>query len=219
MAKKAGVILSGCGVQDGAEIHESVITLLTLDKLGAEIICMAPNKDQTTVVNHLTGKEMKEKRNVLVESARIARGNIREIKDVKASELDAIILPGGFGAALNLSTFAKEGKNCKVDDSVAKLLKDMHKAGKPIGAMCIAPAIIAKVLGGDFKPEITIGTDQNTFSALEAMGAVHRACPVLGIIIDTKNKIVTTPAYMLANRISEAASGIEKLVKAVLDLM
>src|SRR4030067_1359464 len=169
--KRIGILLSGCGVQDGGEIHESVITMLAIDKAGAEVVCIAPNKEQMDVVNHLTGNPMSEKRNVLVEAARIARGEICDVKDVKVNELDAIILPGGFGAAKNLSTFAKEGANCKVDESVAKLLCDIHSAGKPIGAICIAPVVIAKVFGADLKPEITIGTDVSTAKALETMGA------------------------------------------------
>ena len=215
---KVGVILSGCGVKDGGEIHESVITLLAIDRAGAQIVCMAPNKDLEEV-NHLTDKATGAKRSVLAEAARIARGNIKDIKDVKAGDIDAVILPGGLGAAKNLSTFAKDGENCKVDDNVAKLLRDMHSAGKPIGAICIAPAVIAKLFGADLHPELTIGTDAGTAKALENMGAKHINCKVTDAVVDKKNKIVTTPAYMLATRISEAASGIEKLVKEVLALV
>lgn len=218
MPKRVGVILSGCGVQDGSEIHEAVATLLAIDRAGAEAVCMAPNKNHLDVVDHAAGKPTGEKRNVLVESARIARGNIRELKTVRAQDVDAVVLPGGFGAAKNLSTFATEGKNCKVDEDVARLLREVHAAGKPIGAICIAPVVIAKVFGADLHPELTIGTDKGTAQALEAMGARHKDCSVTDVVVDRKNKIVTTPAYMLAQRISEAATGIDKLVKAVLEL-
>lgn len=215
---KVGVILSGCGVQDGGEIHESVITLLALDRMGAQMVCMAPNKELDEM-NHLTGRPTGTRRNVLVEAARIARGNIKDVKGVKSMDIDAVILPGGFGAAKNLSTFAKDGKDCKVDEGVAKLLRDMHSFNKPIGAICIAPAVIAKVFGADIHPELTIGTDAGTAKVLEDMGAKHINCKVTDVVVDKKNKIVTTPAYMLATRISEAATGIEKLVKEVLALV
>ena len=154
---KIGVILSGCGVNDGSEIHEAVLTLLAIDKHGAEAVCMAPDMEQADVIDHLAGKPASEKRNVLVESARIARGNIRSLKDVKAADIDAVVLPGGFGAAKNLSTFAKDGPGCKVQGDVERLLKEMHEAGKPIGALCIAPAVLAKALGSK-KPRLTIGS-------------------------------------------------------------
>lgn len=212
---KIGVVLSGCGVMDGSEIHESVLTLLALAKAGAEAVCMAPNVDQMHVVNHLTGEETKEKRNVLVESARIARGKIRDMKDVKASEMDALIFPGGYGAAKNLCTFATDGANCKVQPDVARLVKDICQAKKPIGAICIAPVLIAKIFDGS-GVELTIGTDRGTAEALEKMGQKHKPCEVFDIWIDSKHKIVTTPAYMLAQNAAQAWEGIEKLVKEVL---
>ncbi len=221
MAKKVGVILSGCGVMDGAEIHESVLTLLALDRLGAEVVCMAPNKDQFDVVNHLTGQPMKgENRNVLVESARIARGKIRDIKEIKAKDLDAIILPGGYGAAKNLSNYAVKGADCKPDAEVSRSLQEMRSSGKPIGAICISPVVVAKVMQieGPIHPTLTIGCDKNVAGDLEKMGSVHQECPVSGFVVDKKNKIVTTPAYMLGPGIKEVAQGIEKLVKAVLEL-
>jgi enhancing lycopene biosynthesis protein 2 len=218
MAKKVGVILSGCGVYDGAEIHESVITLLSLDEHGAEAVICAPNTPQMHVIDHLTGEEVKgESRNVLVESARIARGNIRDIAEVTAGELDALILPGGFGAAKNLCSFAVKGTDCEVNKDVARLVREVHEQGKPVAAVCIAPAVLAKVLG-DSTPEVTIGTDAGTAGALEAMGAKHVGCPVTEMVVDKQRKLVTTPAYMLAERISEAAEGIEKTVAALLDM-
>lgn len=218
MAKKVGVVLSGCGVFDGAEIHESVITLLALDRHGAEAVICAPDAPQLHVVNHLTGQVAEgETRNVLVESARIARGAIRDVAGVRADELDALILPGGFGAAKNLCDFALKGADCQVHPQVARLVREVHGQGKPVAAVCIAPALIAKVLG-DTSPSLTIGTDAGTASALEAMGAAHVACPVTELVVDRERKLVTSPAYMLAGRISEAAEGIEKTVATLLDM-
>lgn len=215
--KKIGIILSGCGVKDGSEIHESVITLLAIDQAGAQAICIAPNIDFETI-NHLTGEPSGEKRNVLVESARIARGNIRDISKVSASDLDAVILPGGYGAAKNLSDFAMKGAHSKAEPEVTRLIKEMAAAKKPIGAICIAPATIATILGKEIHPTLTIGTDVGTASILEQLGAKHEKCPVREFVVDHENKIVSTPAYMLAQRISEAAEGITKLVKEVVKM-
>ncbi len=218
MAKKIGVVLSGCGVMDGAEIHEAVLTLLAIDRAGAEAVCLAPNIRQHHVINHLTNEESKgEARNVLVESARIARGKIHDIASVKASDIDALIFPGGFGAAKNLCDYAVNGPDCSVNPEVARLARDVHAAGKPIGTVCIAPVIAAKLFGPEH-PQITIGTDKNTARDIEKMGAKHVACPVREFVVDKERKLVSTPAYMLANSIKEAAEGIEKLVKATLAL-
>lgn len=215
---RVGVVLSGCGVFDGAEIHESVITLLALDRAGAQALCMAPDVPQLHVVNHLTGEVVAgEQRNVLVEAARIARGSIRDMASVEAAEVDALILPGGFGAAKNLCDFALKGADCKVHPEVARVVRAVHAAGKPVGAVCIAPALLAKLLG-DEKPRVTIGTDRDTAAAIESMGACHVDCDVRGTVVDRERRVVTTPAYMLAQSISEAAAGIEKLVREVLEL-
>ncbi len=215
---RVGVLLSGCGVMDGAEIHESVVTLLALDRAGAEILCMAPNADQMHVINHLTNDEAKgETRNVLTEAARIARGEIRDAAAVKADELDALILPGGFGAAKNLCTFAVDGPSCRVQPDVRRLVSEVSDAKKPIGAICIAPAIIAAVLGSK-RPVLTIGTDQQTAKALESMGATHQDCPVDQAVTDENLNIVSTPAYMLGPSIKDVAKGIEALVDKVLAL-
>lgn len=218
MAKeKIGVILSGCGMLDGSEIHEAVLTLLAIDKLGVVAVCMAPDVP-LEVVDHRTGKPSGEPdRNALAESARIARGDIRDLKTVRASELDAAVLPGGYGAAKNLSTFAKDGPRCTVHAEAARLLRDLRSAGKPIGALCIASAVLAKALGSE-KPELTIGTDEGAASALEAMGARHVRCAAGDVVVDRDRRIVTTPAYMLAHRIGEVAAGAEKLVAAVIEL-
>ena len=214
---RVGVLLSGCGVYDGAEIHESVLTLLALERAGAEIVCTAPDVDQMHVVNHLTGDVTGERRNVLEESARIARGEIEDLANVKAAGLDALILPGGFGAAKNLCTFATAGAEARVQPDVARLVREMLAAGKPVGAMCIAPAAVAAILrdAGE-SGELTIGTDEATARSLEEMGVVHRPCPVDEIRVDEEHGIVSTPAYMLAGGVAEAATGIEKLVAEVL---
>ena len=215
--KKIGVVLSGCGVYDGSEIHEAVLTLLAIDRNGAEAVCMAPSMEFREV-NHLTSQETGATRNALVEAARIARGKIRDVKDVSAAELDAVIFPGGYGAAKNLCTFAEKGAAATINPEVARLIREMAVARKPIGAICIAPALIAATLGRDYKPKVTIGTDAGTAAAITETGSEHVSCPVAEFVVDRENKIVTTPAYMLANRISEAAEGIEKAVKSVVEM-
>jgi enhancing lycopene biosynthesis protein 2 len=216
--KKIGVVLSGCGVYDGSEIHEAVLTLLAIDTQGCEAVCMAP-KMELSVVDHLTGQESGEKRDVLVESARIARGKIRNIADVTAAELDAIIFPGGFGAAKNLCTFAATGAAASVNPDVARLLKEMAAAKKPIGAVCIAPALIAAVLGREYSPTVTIGNDAGTAAEIDKTGAKHQNCPVTDFVVDARNKLVTSPAYMLANRISQVNEGINNCVREVIKLI
>lgn len=218
MKKKIGVVLSGCGVRDGSEIHEAVLTLLAIDRNGAEAVCMAPDMEFSEV-NHLTSRETGRKRNTLEESARIARGDIRNIKDMHAGDIDALIFPGGFGAAKNLCDFAEKGAAASVQPDVARLLKEMAAAGKPIGAICIAPALVAAALGKEYAPELTIGNDAATAAEIDRAGCRHVECPVTGLVVDKKRKIVSTPAYMLAQRISEAAEGIEKLVKEVIRLI
>ncbi len=215
---RVGVILSGCGVQDGSEIHEAVLTLLAIDRAGAQAIVMAPDIMQADVVDHRTGKPAGEKRNVLAESARIARGEIRDVRTVTAADLDVLVLPGGYGAAKNLSTFARDGADCTVDEGVAALLRDMHAAGKPIGALCVAPAILARIFGKDLSPEVTIGRDAGTAAAIEAMGAQHFEAGRTDVVIDEANRIVTTPCYMLPTRIRDVAIGAEKAVQALLAL-
>lgn len=216
MHKKVAVILSGCGVYDGAEIHESVITLLRLSQRGAQVQCFAPDIAQHHVVNHLTGEEMPESRNVLVESARIARGAIKDVREAKVEDFDALIVPGGFGAAKNLCNFAFEGDRCEVESDVLALAKAFAAAHKPVGLICIAPAMAERIYGPGI--ECTIGCDADTAAALTRMGAKHVECPVDEIVEDSRHKLVTTPAYMLAQNIAEVASGINKLVDRVLEL-
>lgn len=216
MAKKIAVVLSGCGVYDGSEIHEAVLTLLALDRAGAEIVCAAPDVDQAHVVNHRTGDVASgEKRNVLIESARIARGKIVALRELHAADIDAAIFPGGFGAAKNLSTYAFKGAALTVEPEVERFVREVHAARKPLGFVCIAPVIAAKILGKEH-PTLTIGSDAQTASDLESCGAKHRDARVEDVVVDDARRVVTTAAYMLAGRISEAAAGIDKLVQAVL---
>jgi enhancing lycopene biosynthesis protein 2 len=211
---KIGVVLSGCGVYDGSEIHEAVMTLYFLDKKGADIVMMAPNMEQMHVVNHLTGDVAEgESRNVLVESARIARGNIKDLKDVTADDFDALVFPGGFGAAKNLTTFAVDGADCKINHEVKRIVKETVAAKKPLAAICIAPVLVAKALEGTgIKSTLTIGNDEGVAGAIESFGAKHLACPVKEATVDEENKIITTPAYMLGQSISEIAEGIEDTI-------
>ena len=214
---KIGIVLSGCGVNDGSEIHEAVITMLELDKAGADMLLMAPNIDQLHVINHATGEEMDDSRNVLVESARISRGDIEDIAVVTSENVDALIFPGGFGVAKNLSDYAMAGVECSVNPDVLRLSREVHNEGKPIGAICIAPAIMATILSGE--TELTVGFDEQTASDIDAMGAKHVLCPVDEIVVDKEKKVVSTPAYMEAKSTKEAALGIEKLVAEILNMI
>lgn len=216
----AGVLLSGCGFLDGSEIHEAVLTMLHLDRAGAEILCTAPRIAQHHVVNHLVAEPAAGERNVLEEAARIARGKILDLAEVRVEQIDALLMPGGFGAAKNLSNFATQGADAEVHPEVARLVREMVDAGKPVGAICISPAVVAAIFRGtDLHPELTIGEDPATAGAIEAMGGAHKNCAVTGFVVDSKHKIVTTPAYMCDARISEVSQGIEKLVQAVLELV
>ncbi len=211
MAKRIGVLLSGCGYLDGAEVHEATLTLYFLDKAGAEVIAMAPDKAQADVVDHNKGEPTDGTRNVLAEAGRISRGNMRDVATVSADELDALVIPGGFGAAKNLCTFAFDGPECSVDPGVRKLIEAVYAQKKPIGALCIAPALVAKVLG-DRGVQVTIGTDAGTAAAIEKMGAKHHSRPVEDIAVDEPNRVVTTPCYMLGPGPAQVGAGIEKLV-------
>ena len=216
MHKKVAVILSGCGVYDGAEIHESVLALLCLSQRGAEVQCFAPDIPQHHVINHLTGQESAESRNVLVEAARIARGKIRDVRELQAADYDALVIPGGFGAAKNLSDFAFRGASCAVQPDVLAAARGFAAAHKPVGLICIAPALAARIYGAGV--QCTIGNDPDTAATLADMGAEHVECAVDDVVVDAQRKLVTTPAYMLAKSLAEAASGINKLVDRVLEL-
>ncbi|MBF0444879.1 MAG: isoprenoid biosynthesis glyoxalase ElbB [Magnetococcales bacterium] len=215
---RIGVVLSGCGYLDGAEIYESTLTLFFLDQAGADVTIMAPDVDQHHVINHITHEEMSERRNVLVESARIARGKISKLAEVNPDDLDALIMPGGFGAAKNLSTLAFEGTNATVNPDLIHLVRAMHKAKKPIGAICISPAVLSKILFNR-GVTLTIGSDSDTASAIQAMGNKHELSSADNIVIDEENRIVSTAAYMCAVSIGEAGLGIEKLVGHIMGMI
>ncbi len=216
MSKNIAVILSGCGVFDGSEIFETVLSLLAIEEVGASYQAFAPDINQHHVINHLTGDEMQESRNVLVEASRIVRGNVKALTELSVDEFDALVVPGGFGAAKNLSSFAFDGEKMQVQADFLKAAKSFHQAQKPIGLMCIAPAMAVAICGEGV--ELTIGEDQETAEALESMGAKHINCDVNEAYIDEDNLLVTTPAYMLATSVSEAAPGIDLLVKSVIEL-
>jgi enhancing lycopene biosynthesis protein 2 len=214
---RVAVVLSGCGVFDGAEIHEAVLTLLALDRAGCDVDCFAPDVPQMHVVDHRTGAVTGETRNVLTESARIARGAVRDVATADARAYDAVLLPGGFGAAKNLCDFASAGAQCRVEPTTARFLRAALAARLPIGAACIAPAVLAAVLRDTgSRGEVTVGAPGDEAAAIERMGVVHVPCPVDGVHFDPRNGVLTSPAYMAARSIGEAARSIDALVSAVL---
>jgi enhancing lycopene biosynthesis protein 2 len=213
--KKFAVVLSGNGVFDGAEIHEATLSLYAIAKKGASYEIFAPDIPQHHVINHITGEEMNETRNVLVESSRIARGNIKPLSEFSGKDFDALVFPGGFGAAKNLSNFAFDGENCKVNPDVEKAIREMISLGKPVGALCISPVILAKVLGD---VELTIGRDTGTAEAIEKMGATHTMTSHGEVVVDKKYKVVTTPCYMLDATIDQIGDGASNVIDAVLEL-
>lgn len=214
--KKFAVVLSGCGVFDGAEIHEATLTLLAIKKLGADYEIFAPDVNQHHVLNHITGEEMDETRNVLIESARIARGAIKPLTAYKVNDFDALIFPGGFGAAKNLSTVAFKGPEAEVNAEVEYAVKQNLEAKKPIGALCISPAFIAKIIG-DVK--VTIGQDEGTAQAIEAMGAEHITTDHGDVVVDDDKLVFTTPCYMLDADITQIYEGAYNTVEAMLKFM
>ncbi len=209
------VVLSGCGVYDGAEIHEATLTLLAISRGGHVAQCYAPDIAQHHVINHLTGDEMPETRNVLIEAARIARGKIKDLAGFSADDADILIMPGGFGAAKNLSNFAVDGADCTVDDAVAAAVRAMVAAEKPVGALCIAPVILAKLFGAG---ELTIGQDAGVAGAIEAMGARHTPTGHAEVVIDQTRKLVTSPCYMLEATVAQIADGADATVAALVAL-
>jgi len=210
------VILAGCGNKDGAEIHESVLTLLSIDRFGHQYQCFAPDVPQGRVLNFLTNQEMPEKRNVLLESARIARSNIKPLSDFREGDFDILVMPGGSGVAYNLCTFAVDGDRMTVLPQVESSVRAMHQAGKPIGALCISPVIITKILK---KVTVTFGKDEKVGAIFQKSGTNTVHCDARGIVIDQINKIVTTPCYMLDARISEVGEGIEKLIQQLIKMV
>ncbi len=216
---RVAVILSGCGFLDGSEIHEAVLTLLALDRAGAQVTCLAPDVAQAGVVDHSQQRATNETRNVLVEAARIARGRVQDLAQARASDFDAVVMPGGFGAAKNLSNFATAGADARAEEHVGRFLREAFRARKPIGAWCIAPATLAAALRDEkVHVKLSIGDDAATAQALEKLGARHVTCPVDDARVDEEHRIVTTPAYMYDTRIAEVAKGIDRAVTALLRL-
>ena len=214
---KFAVVLSGSGVYDGTEIHEAVLSLYAIQKEGAEYSIFAPDIAQHHVINHITGEEMPESRNVLVESARIARGKISPLNEFNADNYDVLLFPGGFGAAKNLSSFAFDGINCQVNEDVENSIKAMLERNKPIGALCISPVILAKVIGDGI--DLTIGSDKATIHAIKSMGATHKVSDHGEIVYDRKYKVVSTACYMLDATIDQIGLGAENVVKKLIELV
>nr|WP_282557007.1 MULTISPECIES: isoprenoid biosynthesis glyoxalase ElbB [Providencia] len=214
--KSIAVILCGCGVFDGSEVHESVLTMLALSNNNVKVHFFAPDEFQPTVINHINGELKTDKRNQMEESARISRGEIAPLSSADASKLDALIIPGGFGAAKNLCDFAVKGSDCEINKELLSLVRQMHQQKKPLGLMCIAPVMLPKMLNTSV--ELTIGNDSETIAEIVKMGGKHIECTVDNIVVDESNKVVTTPAYMLAQSIGEANIGINKLVEKVLEM-
>ena len=212
--KKIAIILSGCGVFDGAEIHETVLPMLHIEQNNAQYQCFAPNLNQHHVINHLNGDTQPEPRNILTEAARIARGNIQDLVALQVDQFDALVIPGGFGVAKNLSDFAFTGANSEILDTFKATCQSFAQQKKPIAYLCIAPALI-----GHIHPAgtlATIGNDPDTATAAEQIGIKHIQCEVADIVVDEAQKVISTPAYMLANSISEASIGIEKAIKTLI---
>lgn len=214
--KRFAIIIAGCGVFDGAEIHETVLTLLAIERHNCSFQLFAPDINQAHVINHLNGTEMNETRNVLVESSRIARGQIKSLTLFKPEEFDALVFPGGFGVAKNLCDYAFKGADCNVNPQIAKAVQRVHHEGKPIGAMCIAPVLITKLLA---PVKVTIGDDERTTEHINEMGGEHIRTVATQVVIDERHKVFTTPCYMLNSSISEIADGCDNLISEMLKRM
>jgi len=212
--KKFAIVLSGSGVFDGSEIHEAVMSMYAVDLAGASYAIFAPDIEQYHVINHLNGEEQEGSRNVLIESARIARGDIKELGELDVDNFDALLIPGGFGVAKNLCTYAFDGDDFKVNKKVEDVIRLMHENHKPIGALCIAPVMLAKVLGG---LKVTIGQDEGTKKTVGELGATHVNTSHGEVVVDEKNLVFTTPCYMLDASIKDIAEGAIKLVNAIMD--
>lgn len=217
--KRVAVILSGCGYLDGSEAQETILSLLALDQAGARVQCFAPDTDQRHVVDHQTSQPVEgARRNCRTEAARLTRGNVADVAQARAADFDALVMPGGYGAAKNLCSYAVEGTSATVHPEVARVIREFSDAGKPIGAICIAPMLVAAVLGKEKSPTLTVGNDAATARDLEAFGARHRECPPDEACVDASNRVVTTPAYMYESSPAEVYRGIQKLVQEVLAL-
>lgn len=225
---KIGVLLSGCGVYDGAEIHEATLTLLSIAEIGAEAVCISVDREQHHVVNHMTGEEMPETRNMLVEASRITRGNISNINEVNPADIDGLIIPGGFGSAKNFTNWAFKGPDGTILPEVKLMIVNMLNVGKPVAALCVSPVVMAKALeGSDIKANLTIGSDQEGspydipgFSGgLESLGATTEMKTVREILVDRSNKIITAPCYMMDATILDVRKNVRSAVEALRDLV
>lgn len=216
MQRNFAIILAGCGYQDGSEIHEATMSMLAIKNAGHDYRCFAPNKKQQLVTNHISGETMQEERNVLVESARIARGQVSDLKELKMADFDALILPGGFGAAQNLCTFAKDGPDCNVDPDIERIIKEAVHEQKPIGALCISPVILAKIMDS---VTVTIGDSDDVNAAIKCMGGHTKNTGQTEVVIDHEHKVVTGPCYMLDSNIVEISQGAKNVVDAVIQLI
>ncbi|XP_066496193.1 putative glutamine amidotransferase-like class 1 domain-containing protein 3B, mitochondrial [Tiliqua scincoides] len=223
MGKRVAVLLAGCGALDGSEVHEASAVAVHLSRAGAQVEFYAPDTDQVHVVDHVRGQLSKERRNVLVESARIARGSVRDLSSLRVAELDALIIPGGFGVAKNLCTWALEGKDCTISRPVEDAIRAFHSARKPLGLCCISPVLAAKILPGC---ELTVGHDQEseiwphakTVAALQELGCKHVSTNIDEVHVDAENKLVTTSAFMCQAPVHQVHDGIGKMVREVLKL-
>jgi enhancing lycopene biosynthesis protein 2 len=214
MEKTSAIIIGGCGHKDGSEIHETTMTMLAIENQGATYELFAPDRKQYHVINHLTGEEMAEERNMLIEAARIARGKIKCLDEFNINDFDAVIFPGGYGVAKNFFNYAFKGIKASVDPQIEQVIKDIKAANKPIGALCIAPVLLAKILKGI---TVTIGNDDVTANDITAMGSQNINTSSGGVISDKSNKIFSTPAYMLNASISDIARGANNLISTMLD--
>jgi enhancing lycopene biosynthesis protein 2 len=223
-----GVLLSGCGVYDGAEIQESVLTLLAIEEIGAKALCISVDAPQHHVVNHLTGEEMAESRNMMVEAARIARGTVKNINDVDPIDIDGLVIPGGFGSAKNFTKWAFDGPDGAILPQVKLLLVNLVNVGKPIAPLCVSPVVLAKALeGSNYSPSMTIGTDfeptpydiDGFISGLEKVGTSAEKKTIREIQIDRKNNIITAPCYMQEASILDVRKNIRSAVEALRDLV
>lgn len=226
--KKIGVLLSGNGVYDGSEIHEAVLSLLAIEEAGAEWVCLAPNYNQHHVVNHTNGQEMPETRNILVEAARIARGNIKDIETLDINEIDGLVMPGGFGAAKNFSKWAFQGAAGDINPIIKEFINKVMKAGKPIATLCVSPVVVAKALEGSGKhPKLTLGTDKDPSPydikadsvGLAAMGAQPEMKSITEILVDEENKLISAPCYMMEVGVKEVRANVKMAVEKMMEMI
>ena len=221
---KIGVLLSGCGVYDGAEIQESVLTLLAISEAGHEAVCISINDNQHHVINHLTGEEMPETRNMLIESARIARGSVTEISKISPADIDALVIPGGFGSAKNFTTWAFNGPGGDIRADVKLLIVNLINVGKPIVALCVSPIVLAKALeGSTIELNLTMGSTKSAspysisdfMEGINVTGASTSERELTEILIDTKNKVISAPCYMMEATILEIRHNIKQAIDAL----